>query len=91
MESKSLEKLSNYFRFKLSCLTEAMTIEACLECDDDDEQNELLKLLSSLWLDAEELSSVLSAIRERCAEQWKVLDSVQVSFSYYFFLIFCKF
>jgi hypothetical protein len=74
----TFEELSQHFTEKLSTLSETLAIQACLGSKDEDERIETLQPMASAWQEVDELAMVLTLMRNKCADQRKVLESVKV-------------
>ena len=79
MNSASFEELSEHFTEKLAGLCEALAIESCMESAEEEVKAESCQLMESLWDEVEELSTILTLIRNKCTDQHKALSDVQVN------------
>lgn len=86
MNAVSFEELSQHFTEKLTGIGEALAIQSCAESTDEDVQEESCQLMESLWDEVEELSTILTLIRNKCADQRKALADVQVILAHLYWL-----
>ncbi|KAK7116830.1 SKA complex subunit 1-like [Littorina saxatilis] len=76
MDSRSFEELSQHFTEKLSRLTESLAIQSCLDSADEEIQEEGDQSMLSLWQQVDDLTAVLTLVKNKCTDQRTVLTSV---------------
>ena len=78
MDSLTFEDLVIHFSSKLSDMTETVAMQACMEDADEDGYIELSQPLDHLWQELDQLTTVLTLIRNKCSEKECMLKQIKV-------------